>query len=101
MIFVVLAKDKPDALPRRMAVIDAHRRYLADNPHPLTTLVSGPLVSPADGKTMVGSFFMVEAADREVIARWQADDPLAAADVWESVTVEAFMKRVDNLSPRP
>lgn len=101
MIFVVLAKDRADALDRRLAVIDAHRAYLADNPHPVRTLLSGPLVAEEDAGRMVGSFFMVEADSREAIARWQADDPLAGANVWETVTVEVFLKRVDTLSPAP
>jgi uncharacterized protein YciI len=98
VIFVVLCLDKPDALPRRLVAIDAHRAYLADNPHPVRTLVSGPLVSDDGTGAMKGSFFMVEAPDRAAVRAWQADDPLASADVWGSVTVEAFHKRVDNLS---
>jgi len=101
MIFVVLAKDRPGALQTRLANIEAHRAYLADNRHPVRTLLSGPLVSDGDGRTMIGSFFMVEAETRAVIDAWQADDPMKRADVWQSVTVEAFMKRVDNLSPAP
>lgn len=101
MIFVVLAKDKAGALERRLAHIDAHRAFLADNPHPIATLLSGPLVSDADGTTMIGSFFMVEADSRAAVEAWNADDPLRHADVWESVTIEAFFKRVDNLSTAP
>ncbi|MEL6463651.1 MAG: YciI family protein [Pseudomonadota bacterium] len=97
MIYVITCIDKPDALPRRIANIDAHRSYLGSHTHPVDTLVSGPLVQE-DGETMKGSFFMVEAASRDAVLAWQAEDPLANADVWETVSVEAFMKRVDNLS---
>ncbi len=99
MIYVITCIDKTDALPRRLASIDAHRDFLASHGHPVSTLVSGPLVSE-DGETMKGSFFMVEAENRAAIEAWQAEDPLASADVWGGVIVEAFMKRVDNLSSR-
>lgn len=97
MIFVVMAKDKPGALQTRLANIDAHRAYLADHPHPVKTLVSGPLVAD-DATTMVGSFFMVEADHRDAVRAWNADDPLAKVDLWEDVAIEGFFKRVDNLS---
>lgn len=97
MIFIVTCIDKSDALPRRLASIDAHRQYLASHTHPVKTLLSGPLVQD-DGETMKGSHFLLEADDRSAIEAWQADDPLANADVWDTVIVEAFMKRVDTLS---
>lgn len=99
MIFVILAKDRPGALDVRLANIEAHRAYLASHTHPVDTLVSGPLISDADGTTMIGSFFMVEAESRAAVEAWQADDPLAGVELWQTVSIEAFNKRVDNLSP--
>ena len=58
MIWIIVCNDKEDALPRRMSIIEKHREYLSTNP--IKTLVSGPLTLE-DGKTMKGSFFMVEA----------------------------------------
>ena len=98
MIYIITCLDKADALPRRLASIDAHRHYLATHDHPVKALLSGPLVQE-DGETMKGSHFLVEADSRAVIEAWQADDPLATADVWETVIIEAFLKRVDTLSP--
>ncbi|GAB5467518.1 MAG: YciI family protein [Rhodospirillales bacterium] len=98
MIFTILCLDKPDALPRRLAAIEAHRAYLLNHKHPVDALISGPLVQESDGETMKGSFFLAEAPSRAAIEAWQADDPLASADVWESVIIEAFNKRVDKLS---
>lgn len=98
MIYIITCLDKPGALPLRLQHIDAHRAYLAKAP--IRTLVSGPLVE-ADGKTMKGSFFMVEADSREEVERFQREDPLFKAGVWETRIVEAFYKRVDNLSPAP
>ena len=57
MIWVVLCKDKPNSLDKRMRIIDEHRAYLSTNP--IKTLISGPLTD-TEGN-MNGSFFMVEA----------------------------------------
>ncbi|MEQ8651353.1 MAG: YciI family protein [Kiloniellales bacterium] len=66
MYFTILCLDKPDALPRRLASIEAHRAYLAAHKHQVDALVSGPLTEE-DGETMRGSFFPVEAASRAAI----------------------------------
>ncbi len=99
MHFVVHAIDKPDALPRRLAVIEAHRAYLATAParHGVTVLLSGPLLAD-DGETMQGSFFLLEAEDRAAIEALFADDPLGAADVWAARQVSAVMLRQNNLT---
>ena len=95
MIWIIVCKDKAGALKKRMAVIDEHRKYLSTNP--IKTLVSGPLTD-LDGKTMNGSFFMVEADEISEIHTFQANDPLFLADVWEDIIISPFNKRVDNLS---
>ena len=95
MIWIIVCNDKEDALPRRMSIIEKHREYLSTNP--IKTLISGPLTLE-DGKTMQGSFFMVEANDISEIYKFQENDPLFHADVWESIKISPFNKRVDNLS---
>ena len=95
MIWIIVCKDKEDSLSKRMAIIDKHREYLSFNP--IKTLISGPLTH-TDGKTMKGSFFMVEADDISEIHEFQRNDPLYHADVWEEILISPFNKRVDNLS---
>ena len=95
MIWIIVCKDKADALKRRMAVIDEHRKYLSTNP--IKTLVSGPLTD-LDGKTMNGSFFMVEANSEEEIKVFQHNDPIFKANIWDEIIISPFKKRVDNLS---
>ena len=95
MIWIIVCKDKANALKRRMAVIDEHRKYLLTNP--IKPLVSGPLTD-FDGETMNGSFFMVEADEISQIHTFQENDPLYYADVWEDIIISPFNKRVDNLS---
>ena len=95
MIWIIVCKDKEDSLSKRMAIIDKHREYLSLNP--IKTLISGPLTH-TDGKTMKGSFFMVEADEISEIHKFQRNDPLYHADVWEEIFISPFYKRVDNLS---
>lgn len=99
MRFLVHALDKPDALQRRLAAIDAHRRYLDEAParHGVTVLLSGPMTDDA-GKTMIGSFFLLDAASRDAVEALFAEDPLASADVWAHRTVTAVKVRQDNMS---
>lgn len=93
MLFVVHALDKPDALPRRLANYDAHKAHLATEK--ITTVISGPLVAD-DCETMIGSLFVFEADSREEVEAFNAADPFTAADVWGSVSIYPFLKRVDN-----
>lgn len=98
MHFVVHAIDKPDALTRRLEVIEAHRAYLAAAPakHGVSVLLSGPLLAD-DGETMLGSFFLFEAKSREVIEALFAKDPLNGADVWANRQVNPVMLRQNNM----
>ncbi len=93
MLYAIHCLDKPGALALRLANYDAHKAYLGAAP--LKTLVSGPLVA-ADGETMIGSLLIVEAASRTDVEAFNRNDPFAKAGVWERVSIEAFLKRVDN-----
>ena len=93
MLFVISCKDKSGALDTRLANMQAHKDYVATKP--IKVLLSGPLTAD-DGETIVGSFFMVEAADRSAVETFQHNDPLYKAGIWETIEVHAFAKRVDN-----
>ena len=95
MIWVILCKDKPNYFKKRMEVIDQHRKYLSTNP--IKTLISGPLINES-GDIMNGSFFMVEADNIEEIKKFQFNDPIYKAGIWDEITISPFNKRVDNLS---
>lgn len=98
MRFVVYAIDKPGALGQRLEVLDAHRTFLDTAParHGVTVLLSGPLTED-DGSTMRGSFFLLEAEQREHIEEMFAKDPLQAAGVWSERHVSAVMVRQNNM----
>ena len=91
MLFAIHCLDKDGGLEKRMSVMQAHRDYLetAD----VTVVMSGPLMSD-DEETIIGSFYLIEAADRAAIEAFQKDDPLVAADLWKSMHVNVFNKRV-------
>ena len=94
MHFVVHALDRPDALPRRQAVLGAHRAYLDTAParHGVQVLLSGPLIAD-DGETMIGSFFLLDAESREVVEALFAEDPMSKADVWALRNLQMVMIR--------
>ena len=84
MIWVILCKDKPNSYKKRMEIIDEHRLYLSTNP--IKTLLSGPLTD-ISGKTMNGSFFMVEADTKDEIKKFQNNDPIFKAGIWDEITI--------------
>jgi len=93
MLFVIFCIDKPGVAETRAAAMPGHIEYL--KAAPFKNLMSGPLTSD-DGDAIVGSLYVVDAENRGVIDRMFQEDPLCRADIWQSVEVRAFNKRVDN-----
>jgi hypothetical protein len=93
MLFVIFCIDRPGSADARAATMPAHIDYLATNP--IRNVMSGPLTSD-DGKSVIGSLYLVEASSRAEVEEFQKNDPLVAADIWETMEVRAFNKRVDN-----
>jgi uncharacterized protein len=91
MLYVMFCIDRPGVEEKRRQVIPAHIEYLATNP--IKIVMSGPLVSDDGGKT-IGSLYMLEAANRAEIEKFQCADPLYNADIWQMVEVRAFNKRL-------
>jgi uncharacterized protein len=93
MLFVIHARDGEGALPRRLALYDAHKTFLADTrPFGVTVVMSGPLAAD-DGETMIGSLFVVDAPDRASVERFHAADPFKSAGIWETVSITGFIRR--------
>ena len=93
MLFAIMCIDKPGVEEKRKQAMSAHIEYLSSNP--IKIVISGPLVSD-DGERIVGSLFLVDAENRASVEEFQGNDPLLEADLWQSVEVRAFNKRVDN-----
>ena len=76
----------------RLQNYEAHKAYL--DAAKIRIVISGPLMSD-DGATMIGSFFLVEAASRTEVEAFNAADPFRKAGIWRDVQIHAFNKRVD------
>ncbi len=96
MHWIIYAIDKPNMLAKRLEHVDRHRAFLSA--HPITTVVSGPLMDD-EGENMIGSFFIVEADTRATVEAFNQSDPFHKLGIWEEVRIHAFNKRVDNRAP--
>jgi len=93
MLFVIHGVDRQGALPKRLENYDAHKAFLSDtSAYGVKIVMSGPLTSD-DGQTMIGSLFVVEAADRAAVAAFNQADPFHKAGIWERVTITGFIRR--------
>lgn len=93
MLFAIHAVDRAGALDTRLAHYDAHKAFLSDTSRfNVTIVMSGPLVDD-DGKTMIGSLFLIEAPGRLHVERFHEADPFFKAGIWERVTITGFLRR--------
>ncbi|SDD59670.1 YciI family protein [Paraburkholderia lycopersici] len=93
MFYVIHAFDKTGHAHTRLAHYADHKAYLSGAS--IKTLISGPLLDD-DGETMIGSFFLVEADSKDDVVAFNERDPFAKIGLWQSVSIHAFNKRVDN-----
>jgi uncharacterized protein YciI len=93
MLFIVHGLDKPNGLGARLKHYEAHKAFLAESSRfDVNVVMSGPLTTD-DGKTMIGSFFLLEAPNRRAVENFHIADPFYAAGIWETVTINAFLRR--------
>ena len=93
MLFVIHAVDYPDALGKRLSNYEAHKAFLSDTSRfGVKIVMSGPLVAD-DGETMIGSLFLIEAAERKAIEAFHHADPFFAAGIWDRVSITGFLRR--------
>ena len=51
------------------------------------------LLEADDGTSMIGSLFLVKAADRATAEKFSQADPLDSGGIWENVQITGFMRR--------
>ena len=87
MRFALICRDKPGALPVRVANRSAHLAHIE-----ITGVVdmAGPFLDAAD--QMCGSLIILEVADLQAAKAWAAADPYALAGLFESVSIQAWKK---------
>ena len=88
MLFAVITKDKPGALPVRMENRPKHLAYIEETG---VVAQAGPFLD-SEGQ-MCGSLIVLDVDDLAAAQAWADGDPYAKAGLFESVTVQAW-KRV-------
>jgi uncharacterized protein YciI len=95
MHFLIRCIDQPGGPELRRLNFQAHQDYLVQARQTASILISGPLVGE-DKVTPIGSAYLVEAADLQAARMFIEADPYHQAGVWESVSVDGFIKKTDN-----
>jgi uncharacterized protein YciI len=85
-LYAIHALDGPAGAAKRSAHLAAHLAHVEARVD--RYFVAGPLRDAA-GVT-IGSLLVVEASDEADARAFLAEDPYAAADLWDSVHVSAF-----------
>ena len=85
MQFVVIAKDQPDALERRMASRDAHLEKVGQACERGEEIV-GAALQDDDGK-MCGSMLLSDVESRARVEELIANDPYTKNNVWGDVQI--------------
>jgi uncharacterized protein YciI len=86
MLYAVICRDKPGHLQTRLDTRERHVAYLKSTP----VVLAGPFLENGE---MCGSLVVVEQPDLAGAQDWAANDPYAAAGLFESVSVTEW-KRV-------
>lgn len=86
-LFAVICRDKPGALPVRLATREAHLAHIRESG---IVAQAGPLIE--DGE-MAGSLVILDAADMTAARTWADTDPYKAAGLFDSVQIVEW-KRV-------
>lgn len=85
-LFAVICQDKPNHIETRKANRDAHVAYLKES----NVVMAGPFLSEAG--EMNGSLIVLDMPDMQAAQNWAAADPYKAADLFETVTIQAWNK---------
>lgn len=89
MYFAIYALDRPDAADLRTRTRPAHRDYLHGRCLPVRLVLAGPLLAE-DGRTMIGSLIVVEAADLPSVETFSERDPYRLAGLVGSITIRPW-----------
>ncbi|WP_100641864.1 YciI family protein [Alteromonas facilis] len=96
MLYVIVAQDIPDSLPKRLAARPDHLARLEALKAQERLFVAGPnpaidSVDPGDAG-FTGSIVIAEFDSLEDAKQWADADPYITAGVYQSVTVKPFKK---------
>ena len=89
MFAVIINIDRPDSTALRLSVRAAHRDYLHGAHDGITLKLAGPMLAP-DGKTMIGSLIVIEAATLEAAEAFADADPYHQAGLFSDMSVRQW-----------
>lgn len=96
MLYVIIARDRPESLPARRGARPAHLERLQALRDEGRLLLAGPhpaVDSPDPGEAgFSGSLVVAEFADLAAAQAWADQDPYVAAGVYQTVEVKPFVK---------
>ncbi|NJN51798.1 MAG: YciI family protein [Gammaproteobacteria bacterium] len=96
MHFALYCVDKPNSLDLRLATRERHLAYIGKPS--VKIVLAGPLLSD-DGKTMRGSFFIIDADHVDAVAQFSAKDPYRIAGLFERVDIHGFRQSIPAQAP--
>jgi len=88
-MFLCICNDKPNSNALRMATRPEHLKYIDANRS--TFVIGGPQLSE-DGQTMIGSYFVIDVADRAAAENQIKNDPYTKAGLFESTVIRPCRK---------
>src|SRR5487761_1082030 len=93
MLFVVHTLDREHILPIRAKHYRAHRIHLDRAEDYAVDVVTAGTLLADDGKTPVGSIFVIDATDRAAVDAFTRSDPYHVNGVWERVQIHRYNKK--------
>ena len=87
MRVALICRDKPGALPIRIATRTAHLAHIEATG---VVEMAGPFLDAAD--QMAGSLIILDVPDLQAAKDWAAADPYALAGLFDFVTIQAWKK---------
>ena len=90
MLFVIVAKDKPNSLALRSASRQAHLEYAKTTG---VVRLAGPLLNEKD--EMIGSLLIIESASLDAAKAWQSNDPYVKAGLFQSAELHPWKAAVN------
>ena len=84
MLYILYNEDRPDGLTIREATREAHLAYLERHKDKL--VLGGGLLSE-DGKTRLGSVFIINVPDRKSAEAFSAEEPFRKAGLFKTTKI--------------
>ena len=84
MLYILYNEDRPDGLAIREATREAHLAYLERHKDKL--VLGGGLLAD-DGKTRLGSVFILNVPDRKAAEAFSADEPFRKAGLFQTTRI--------------